>query len=58
VYQPDTAGSVALHGLRLGSQKGIVDKHQGTIRVMSAPGKGTAITVFFPQDGIGDQKAA
>jgi len=39
-------------GLGLWVTKGIVEKHHGTIHVMSAPGKGTAMSVFFPFDGI------
>ena len=44
-------------GLGLWVTKGIVDKHQGTIRVKSSLGKGAALTVFFPFDGIVDETA-
>ena len=39
-------------GLGLWLTKGIVDKHQGSIKIASAPGKGTAISIFFPHDGL------
>ena len=45
-------------GLGLWVTKGIVDKHRGSIQVASRPGTGTAISLFFPRDGIGEATAA
>ena len=39
-------------GLGLWVTKGIVDKHQGTIDVVSSPGVGTTISLFFPHEGL------
>ncbi len=39
-------------GLGLWVSKGIVDKHRGSIRVRSTPGRGTAVSVFLPLDGV------
>ena len=41
-------------GLGLWVTKGIVDKHQGSIQILSSPGKGTAISLFFPSDGVSE----
>ena len=39
-------------GLGLWVSKGIVDKHKGDMRVRSVPGRGTAVSVFLPLDGV------
>ncbi len=39
-------------GLGLWVSKGIIEKHQGKIRVRSVPGRGTAVSVFLPLDGL------
>jgi signal transduction histidine kinase len=39
-------------GLGLWVSKGIIDKHQGEIRVRSTPGRGTAVSVCLPLDGV------
>ena len=39
-------------GLGLWVSKGIIDKHNGNIRVRSLPGKGTAVSVFLPFHGL------
>jgi PAS domain S-box-containing protein len=45
-------------GLGLWVTKGIVDKHRGSIQIVSNRGKGTAISLFFPQDGLSEAMAA
>ena len=45
-------------GLGLWVSKGIVDKHHGTIRMASAQGRGTVISMFFPYDGLRSRKEA
>ncbi len=39
-------------GLGLWVTKGIIDKHRAGIKVLTAPGRGTAVSVFFPHEGI------
>jgi signal transduction histidine kinase len=39
-------------GLGLWVSKGIVEKHQGTMAVRSLPGRGTAVSVYLPLDGL------
>ncbi len=45
-------------GLGLWVTKGIIDKHHGNVRILTAPGRGTVISVFFPHDGIRQTAAA
>ena len=45
-------------GLGLWVSKGIVDKHRGTIKVLTLPGRGTAVSVFFPYEGLDEANAA
>ena len=50
----DTSGNA---GLGLSITKGIIDKHQGTIRIESEPGKGTRITIRLPSNEVGKSPA-
>jgi len=54
---PDETGKGGC-GLGLSSCREIVEVHQGRIRVESAPGKGTAITVRLPQRPTAPAEAA
>ena len=45
-------------GLGLWVSKGIVDKHGGTIKVLTSPARGTVVSVFFPYEGLGEAQAA
>lgn len=47
-FQGDTSHASEGSGLGLTLVKRIVDLHQGTVQVASAPGEGTAIHVFLP----------
>ena len=48
-YRADGTSRRRGTGLGLAICKQIVDKHGGTIRVDSAPGQGTTVTVVFPR---------
>ena len=41
-------------GLGLSISKGIIDNHQGSIDIESAPGKGTQVTIRLPAGGTGN----
>ena len=51
-------------GLGLSITKSLVEVHGGTLSIVSEPGKGTCVTVRFPERGVGareltgDQEAA
>ncbi len=45
-------------GLGLAISRNIVERHQGSIRVDSEPGKGTTFTVVLPLGGEGSSTVA
>jgi signal transduction histidine kinase len=45
-------------GLGLWVTKGIVDKHAGTIKVLTSPRRGTAVSVFFPHNVLSESATA
>jgi CheY-like chemotaxis protein len=47
-------------GLGLGMVYGIVHRHDGTLAITSAPGRGTTVTLAFPaaEDGVASRAAA
>jgi len=49
-----TKGEVKGTGLGLSVSHGIIQNHQGEIRVESQPGKGTTFTVLLPIKGVED----
>ena len=54
VFEPFfTQGKKEGTGLGMAIVKQIVDAHDGTIEVESAPGKGTAVRIEFPLDAGG-----
>jgi signal transduction histidine kinase len=57
---PDSTGKGGV-GLGLAECKKILEKHQAKIRVESAPGKGTSISIRFPalaSNKIGTERQA
>ena len=47
-YRADTSGKIPGSGLGMSIVKEIVDLHGGKVEVMSEPGKGTRVVVWFP----------
>lgn len=48
IYEPNMDAKKNLASIRLNATKAIVKDHKGTVRVDTAPGKGTKVTVRFP----------
>lgn len=48
MFEPFFSTKFAGRGLGLAAVRGIVRAHRGAIRVVSAPGQGTTVTVLFP----------
>ncbi|MFQ5720601.1 MAG: response regulator [Acidobacteriota bacterium] len=48
MFEPFYSTREAGHGLGLAAVSGIIRRHDGAVDVVSAPGKGTSVTVFFP----------
>ena len=60
IFQPfySTKGEVKGTGLGLSVSHGIIQNHQGEIRVESQPGKGATFTVLLPIKGVEDATSA
>jgi signal transduction histidine kinase len=55
IFEAGFTTNPASPGLGLALTKKVVEQHQGTIRVESVPGKGTAFVLSFPRSGAGDE---
>ncbi|MEP7072184.1 MAG: heavy metal sensor histidine kinase [Verrucomicrobiota bacterium] len=53
LYQADSARASRSGGLGLALVKSIAELHRGTVEISSKPGKGTAVTLRFPEQPMG-----
>lgn len=56
-YRADSSGKIPGTGLGMSIVKEVVELHGGTVEIQSAPGKGTAVTLWLPYGVESDRSA-